>query len=191
MVEPSKKVVILCEGQHECFLIQKLLEGQPFEYASKRKIQDTPRDGEIKIIKEFHRPRNDSKFLIKDEDGKDKCIKTFCELYTNCTPYNFVVILDADRNRTLRKFRKTAKDVTNMDILDKIDDFKFVTKDEKKHPVFFISPSLEDVVKGAVNENLDNGKQDEQKRKIEKFVEESNIPWIDPLYSALTSARSF
>ena len=135
MPDPSRKLIILCEGQHDCLFIKNLLDDRPLKHATKEEIRDAPRDGELWIIKKFYRDSG-LKYLIKDEDGKKRCIDTFCELYDMETDWNMFVVLDSDEGRTLRLFRRTALDTLRKDILLQHDGCLHTTKDPMKHKVF-------------------------------------------------------
>lgn len=156
MPDPSRKVIILCEGQHDCLFIKSLLDDYPLKHATKENIRDAPRAGELRIIKKFYRDSR-LRYLIKDEDGKKRCIDTFCELYDMDTDWNMFVVLDSDAGRTLRLFRKTALDILRKDILLQHDDYLHTTKDQRRHRVFFIPDSLEEEIRSSTQKNIDIG----------------------------------
>lgn len=186
MPDTSRKTIILCEGQHDCLFIKTLLDDYPLKYATKEEIRDAPRDGEFRIIKKFYRDSR-LKYLIKDEDGKNRCIDTFCELYDMDNGWNMVVILDSDRGSTLRLFRKTAHDILRKDILLQHNEYLHTTKDLMKHKVFFIPDSLEDEVRSSIQKNLDLGNRGEQQKNICRFVRDGT-DWVGHLRSLLTSS---
>lgn len=186
MPDPSRKLIILCEGQHDCLFIKNLLDDRPLKHATKEEIRDAPRDGELWIIKTFYRDSG-LKYLIKDEDGKKRCIDTFCELYDMETDWNMFVVLDSDEGRTLRLFRRTALDTLRKDILLQHDGCLHTTKDPKKHRVFFIPGSLEEEVRSSTRKNLDIGDRDKQQQDIRQFVD-GGTDWVERLRSLLVSS---
>ena len=186
MPDPARKVIILCEGQHDCLFIKNLLSDHPLKHATKGKIRDAPRAGELWIIKKFYRDSG-LKYLIKDEDGKKRCIDTFCELYDMETDWNIFVILDSDEGRTLRLFRRTALDTLRKDILLQHDDYLHTTKDSKKHKVFFIPESLEDEVRSSTRKSLDIGDRNKQVQNIRQFID-GGTDWVERLRSLLVNS---
>jgi hypothetical protein len=168
MPDPSKKMIILCEGQHDCLLLQEILDDFSLKYATKEEIAKPKQNGEWNIILDFYRDSK-LKFLIKDENGKNRCIDNFCELYDMDKGRKMAVILDSDGGSTLKLFRKRAKDILGKDILLMQTESFYTTKDRMKHKVIFISGSLEDKVRSLTGRDLDVGDRTKQLEDIRYF----------------------
>jgi len=116
-----EKSVILCEGDHDILFLSQLIENKkiPYEVISREQLQHSHlRSPETYYIKQFLRPKNcKNKFLLKNEDGYSRCIKSFTFLYEN-KDQRFLLMLCLDSSpQNLENLRSTIKKHLHRDIL--------------------------------------------------------------------------
>jgi hypothetical protein len=164
------KTVILCEGVHDLIFFSILLDQNGFNYKMIRNHELTEtreRTPETNAIMHFlSRKGKGIRFLLKDEDGCTKCIDNFTILYEDKDDrYQIFLCLDGDQNN-LSRLRRSIQERLRKDILVRVSDHAFHTKDPMKHHVFFIPDSLERQVQSIAGINLDAQSSDEKKREV-------------------------
>jgi hypothetical protein len=197
---PQKKVV-LCEGIREAILVSVILD------QNKRKNKIIPHEefqipGEspendrikwqatesIKIHEFLGRKGQFYSFLIKDEGGDTKCIDAFVILYMDKDErFEFVVLVDSP---ALEYLKGRARKVLSRDILDKVSNNFYLTKDKTKHHIFFTPNSLESQIRHFTGKNIDYMNRKEARRVLRDFkiiCERKKIEWFLELEKALLS----
>lgn len=189
------KTVILCEGVHDLIFFSILFDQNRIKYKMIRNDELTEtreRTPETNAIMNFlSRKGKGIRFLLKDEDGCIKCIDNFTFLYEDKDErYQIFLCLDGDQNN-LSRLRRTIQERLRKDILIKLSDHAFQTKDPMKHQVFFIPDSLERQVRSIAGINIDAQSSDEKKREaFITFIEmcqSREIQWFLELRTALFS----
>ncbi|MDD5188092.1 MAG: hypothetical protein PHF57_07780 [Methanoregula sp.] len=178
---PEKKV-ILCEGIHDVLLFSIILEQKRINHkiVTHDELEQTreahPENNKINDF--LGRKGHSLKFLMKDENGYAKCVDSFIELYKDKDEsYLMFLILDAPafsylKSKSLAELKK--------DILKKITNNFYQTKDKINHRIFLIPESLEIQVKQIIGKNLDYQDRDRLKRILEEFIikcRKDNIDW--------------
>jgi hypothetical protein len=176
-----EKKVILCEGIHDVFLFSIILEQRNINH----KI--IPHE-ELEQTREAH-PENNKindflgrkgqtlKYLMKDENGYGKCVDSFVELYKDKDErYLMFLILDAPAFSYLKS---TTQDELKKDIINKITNNSYQTKDRMKHRIFLIPESLEIQVRQIIGKNLDYQDRDRLRIILREFISECRAKQID------------
>ena len=110
----SKKRVFLCEGLHEQLFISHLLTFRNISYSTERWCtlkESGVRFPEMDCIRKFLGSKKYTGiFLLKDEDGKDRCRDTFIELISSAPKqYQLLMLLDSQGTSVLEDLRFNIK----------------------------------------------------------------------------------
>jgi len=189
---PEKRV-ILCEGIHDVYFFSLLLNERGIKHRTITKealYSQEKRSPEASAIKKFidRRKGKGLRYLIKDEDGKEKCIENFIFLYEEKDDrFGMFLCLDSDA-QNLKKLRQKTCKRFKKDILEPQSENYHLTKCESKHSVFFIPKSLEYQVRAITGKNLDRRNHDHVKRVLQEFIQtcrEEKTDWFMELEEVL------
>jgi len=179
------KTVVFCEGIHEATLLSLILEerGINSRIITNESLRDSKENfPENNRINEFlGRKGRSFKFLLKDEGGDKKCVRSFIELYKDKDEsYSVIVFVDAP---VYNFFKELAFDELKRHILKQESENLFLTRDSKSprtiHQIFFTPISLEHQVQAITGENLYNLDRDNQKAVLKQFISECRLRKID------------
>jgi hypothetical protein len=170
-----RKSVFLCEGWHEQLFLEILLKNKGKTICSER--WDFLRESGVKkaegvCIKDFLGSNKgyNGQFLLKDEDGKDRCMETFIELFSVFPLYHLYMILDSQGTSVLEDFRIRINYKISKDILNKRDEFWFSTKNPSGHHVIFNPMSLEKLMQRIIGHSPDYKGKDQKIGYITDFL---------------------
>lgn len=193
----SGKSVVFCEGIREAIMVSFILEkrGIRNKIVPHKELEDSRESTpENNRINEFLGRRGQQfKYLLKDEGGDTKCVKSFLNLYMDKDDrYSGIVIIDSTAQD---HFRRTAQETLRRDILKRETDNLYLTKDTLNariiHRIFFTPVDLERQVLDITGKNLDLlDDRDEMKAVLKEFVsacQERRVDWFIELESVVLS----
>lgn len=193
----GKKNIFLCEGWHEQLFLEVLLKFEGRTYCSERWCnlkESGVKNAEWICIKDFLGSKKDysGQFLLKDEDGKTRCVETFIELISVFPQYRLLMILDSQGSSVLDDLRFKIQSEIRKDILNKCDDFWYPTKNPSGHHVILIPMSLEKLMNQVIGHSPDYKDKDQKIKFFTDFLlacqsegEETHQLWYRSLLAAI------
>lgn len=187
MVRDTVKRIILCEGKHEIILFSLLLQKHeiPFDTKTWGQVQSRSKNsGEVVTIRDFLGKRGHGKSqLIKEEHGRDNCIKQFSLLYGygDENRYSVKVIVDPDGGYCLNKLKQKMREDHKGVTLSQIDEFQYTLTTSDRYRIFIYPTTLTQSVWDTLKIKTDFKHGDDELYQLFKRYLEHPPEWINAL----------